>query len=77
MILVDTAPLVAIVDPRDALHHTALKHLTALSRAGLWVCEAVVMEACFLLPHRMQRERLRAALGDLNIDRLPTGDPEF
>lgn len=77
MILIDTAPLVAIVDPRDALHSTALKHLAALSRAGLWVCEAVVMEACFHLPHRMQRERLRAALGELSIDSLPTGDAGF
>jgi predicted nucleic acid-binding protein len=77
MILVDTAPLVAIVDPRDALHSTALKHLAALSPGGLWVCEAVVMEACFHLPHRMQRERLRAALGELTIDSLPTGDPGF
>jgi predicted nucleic acid-binding protein len=77
MILIDTAPLVAIVDPRDALHPTALKHLVALSPAGLWVCEAVVMEACFHLPHRMQRERLRAALGELNIDSLPTGDAGF
>jgi predicted nucleic acid-binding protein len=77
MILVDTAPLVAIVDPRDALHSTALKHLAALSPAGLCVCEAVLMEACFHLPHGRQRERLRAALDEFYIDSLPTGDAGF
>lgn len=51
MILVDAALLVAIVDSRDALHSTALKDLAALSPAGLRVCEAVAMEACFHLPH--------------------------
>lgn len=77
MILVDTAPLVAIVDPRDALHSTALKHLGALAPAGLWVCEAILTEACFHLPHRMQRERLRAALDEFYIDSLPTSDAGF
>jgi hypothetical protein len=32
---------------------------------------------CFHLPHRMQRERLRAALDEFNIDSLWTGDAGF
>jgi hypothetical protein len=73
MSLVDTAPLVAIVDPGDVVHATAFEHLGTLAPAGLWVCEPVLTEACFHLPHRMQRERLRAALDEFYIDLLPTG----
>jgi hypothetical protein len=74
MILVDTVPLVAIVDPGDALHATALEHLGTLAPAGLWVCEAVLTEAGFHLPDRMQRERLREALDEFYIDSPTTGD---
>lgn len=77
MILTDTGPLVALCDPRDARHGDAVTHLTRLAPAGLRVCEAVLAEACFHLPHRAQRERLRAVLHDLWIESLPTNDPEF
>jgi predicted nucleic acid-binding protein len=36
------------------------------------VCEAVLVEACFHLPHHSQRRRLRAMLHDLRIEPLPT-----
>ena len=35
------------------------------------VCEAVLTEACFHLPHESQRQRLRAILHDLGIHPLP------
>jgi len=77
MILTDTGPLVALCDPRDDRHRVALSHLARLAPVGLCICEAVLVEACFLLSHRTQRERLRAVLRDLRTDALPTGDPVF
>lgn len=69
MILIDTTPLVALCDARDSRHRVALKDLEALASARLGVCEAVLMEACFHLPSRAQRHRLRAALDQLHIAR--------
>jgi predicted nucleic acid-binding protein len=71
MILIDTTPLVALCDARDSRHGRAMAHLDALAPAGLGVCEAVVTEACFHLPHRSQRQRLRAVLGELDVTPLP------
>lgn len=73
MILVDTGPLVALCDARDSHHKTAAKHLARLP-APIGTCEAVLMEACFHLPHRIQRQRLRALLDALDI--LPITESE-
>ncbi len=35
------------------------------------VCDAVVTEACFHLPHKSQRLRLHALLNDLDVQPLP------
>lgn len=67
MILVDTTPLVALCDPRDSRHQTAIRHLGGFSAHDLVVCDAVLTETCFHLPHRPQRQRLRALLSDLHI----------
>ena len=78
MILVDTTPLVALCDPRDSQHGAAMKHLLELAPAQLSICEAVLMEACFHLPRRAQRQRLRAILDQLNIASLSgTGERSF
>ena len=77
MILVDTTPLVALCDARDGLHRAARGHLAKLVPKGLHVCEAVLVECCFHLPHAAQRQRLEATLDELGIDSLPTGDPPF
>ena len=74
MILIDTGPLVALCDPRDSHHKTAAKQLTRLA-APIGTCEAVLMEACFHLPRRIQRQRLRALLDALDILRM-TGAEE-
>jgi predicted nucleic acid-binding protein len=71
VILVDTTPLVALCDARDSLHALAVKQLAKLGRAGLCTCEAVLMESCFHLPHREQRQRLRALLDAVAISSLP------
>lgn len=70
MILIDTTPLVALCDPRDSQHLTAVKQLEKLASAGLCTCEAVLMECCFHLPHRQQRQRLRTLLDALAISSL-------
>ncbi len=78
MILIDTTPMVALCDARDAKHRTAVKVLETLSTEELAVCDAVLTEACFHLPHRSQRRRLHALLGDLRIQPLPAAhDAEY
>jgi predicted nucleic acid-binding protein len=70
MILVDTTPLVALCDARDSHHAIAIKQLERLASVGLCTCEAVLMESCFHLPHREQRERLHALIDALKISSL-------
>jgi predicted nucleic acid-binding protein len=71
VILIDTGPLVALCDARDAKHRTGVRQLAALGKQKFAVCDAVVTEACFHLPHRSQRQRLRALLNDLDVQPLP------
>ena len=71
MILIDTTPLVALCDARDSKHRRALAHLESLASEQLAVCEAVLTEACFHLPHMSQRQRLQAFLRDLGLQPLP------
>lgn len=71
MILIDTTPLVALCDARDSKHRMALKQLDSLAAEEFAVCDAVLTEACFHLPHRNQRQRLRALLHDLSVQAIP------
>lgn len=45
-----------------------------LGRAELGTCDAVLVEACFHLPQRAQRERLRAVIDELPIAPLRAPD---
>jgi predicted nucleic acid-binding protein len=74
MILMDTGPLVALCDPSDYLNAAALKHLKRLSKYRFLVCEPVICEACFHLPHGAQRARLREILERLDIEPLLAKD---
>lgn len=67
MILLDTAPLVALCDLRDRLNRTALRDLDRLGRQPLVLCGPVLTEACFLLTGGPQRERLRRLLAALSV----------
>ncbi len=71
MILIDATPLVALCDARDSKHRAALKDLEALVGDDLAVCDAVLTEACFHLPHGSQRQRLRGLLHELRVQPLP------
>jgi predicted nucleic acid-binding protein len=70
VILVDTTPLVALCDPRDALHARAVTDLDRLARRPLFVCGPVVTETCFLLEHRIHRQRLERLIRELAIQPL-------
>ena len=74
MILVDTTPLVALCDPRDNLHRTALADLDRLARRPLVTCAAVLVEACFLLDASPQRQRLEQVVSTLGIRPFVTDD---
>lgn len=67
MILLDTAPLVALCDPRDSLNKVAVRDLDRLSRQPFVACAPVLTEACFLLPYPVQRRRLRTFLGEFSV----------
>jgi predicted nucleic acid-binding protein len=67
VILLDTAPLVALCDPRDSLNAVAVSDLARASRHPLVTCAAVMTEACALLPHRMQRQRLHRFIEDFSV----------
>lgn len=67
-VLLDTGPLIALCDARDAKHRTAVTHLESLAAEAFAVCDAVLTEACFHLPYRAQRLRLRALLNDLGVE---------
>jgi len=78
VILVDTTPLVALCDARDSKHGAAVKELGRLAADTLVVCEPVLSEACFHLPHQSQRLRLRTLLHDLRVRSAPNAnDPAF
>lgn len=67
MILLDTAPLVALCEPRDSLNRVAVRDLDRLSRQPLVACSAVLTEACVLLLHPIQRRRLRRFLEEFSV----------
>jgi predicted nucleic acid-binding protein len=71
VILLDTSPLVALCDAKDGKHQAAVAHLEALAAEEFAVCDAVLTEACFHLPHLHQRQRLRALLEQLGVHALP------
>jgi len=77
MILVDTTPLVALCDARDEKHGMAVRHLESLASSPFAVCEAVLTETCFHLPHRNQRQRVRALLEELGARPLPVNESAF
>jgi uncharacterized protein len=59
MIMVDTGPLVALFDPKDAMHSTALRTLKGL-RESLMTTVAVLTETFHMLqPDSIGSDRLR------------------
>jgi len=73
-VLIDTTPLVALCDARDHKHRVAVKDLDSFGSSEFGVCDAVLTEACFHLPYRSQRQRLRALLDTLGVRPVPAGN---
>jgi len=67
MILVDTGPLVALLDPRDGLHRRSRADLAKLTDPSLLVTVPVLTEAYFHLGSRVARRKLRALLEELDV----------
>ena len=76
MILLDTAPVVALCDPRDGLNRTAVRDLQRLSRKPLVLCSPILTEACFLLRHAEQRARLRRVFAEFSIRAYQSDDED-
>lgn len=75
MILIDTGPLVALCDARDAKYRRAVQQLESLAANAFGTCDAVLAEACFHLPHRSQRQRLTGLLHEPDVEAVPA-DPD-
>lgn len=67
MILVDTGPLVALVDPRDSLHRRSRADLAKLTDPALFVTVPVLTETFFHLSSGAARRKLRALLEEVEI----------
>jgi hypothetical protein len=50
------------------------KQLESLGSSEFALCDAVLTEACFHLPHRSQRQRLRALLDGLGVQPVPVAN---
>lgn len=74
MIFLDTTPLVALCDPRDALHKKALADLDRVAKRPLLLCEPVLTESCFLLSRPVQRQRLERIVTELGMMQCEVDD---
>jgi uncharacterized protein len=64
MILVDTGPLVALLDPRDEHFQRARRDLLRLQSRELWIVVPVLTETLFHLRRPLLRRKLRALLAE-------------
>jgi len=67
MILLDTGPLVALIDPRDSLHRRSRNDLAKLTDPTYLVTVPVLTETYFHLCSRVARRKLHALLRELNV----------
>jgi predicted nucleic acid-binding protein len=67
MILLDTNVIVALIDPRDQHHASAMRDLQRFSRQTLHTLPSVLAEAIFQLPAPHLRMGLRKWLDDIQI----------
>jgi predicted nucleic acid-binding protein len=71
VILIDTGALIALLDDRDRLNRRALSDFRRLGTRRLFTCSPVLVEACFALPARFQRERLGDFLRRFDVQPHP------
>src|SRR5512147_1512345 len=66
MILIDTGPLVGLIDPRDERHVVARADLPNLAGQPMGVTVPALTEVHFFLRPAIARRKLRAMLDELN-----------
>src|SRR5215813_6118750 len=76
MIWVDTGPLVALCNERDAQHRRALRELDALPHIERGVCLPVLTEALFLLSTVYLRKRLELLFEEGIFELYPLRESE-
>jgi len=67
MILIDSGPLIALLDDRDHLNRRAIRELKRAKRKELYTCAAVLTEVAFALPGLHHRRRLRGFLETFSV----------
>jgi predicted nucleic acid-binding protein len=67
MILVDTGPLVALIDPRDGLHRRSRADLARITDPSFIVTLPVLTETCFHLSSQVARRKLRRLFTELDV----------
>lgn len=69
-VIIDTGPLVAYLKKEDHFHHWATSELAKI-KPPLLTCEAVIVEACFLLRNTYQGEETVLSLLSTNNIQIP------
>jgi predicted nucleic acid-binding protein len=67
MILIDSGPLIALLDDRDHLNRRAIRELKRAKRKELYTCAPVLTEVAFALPGLHHRRRLRSFLETFSV----------
>jgi predicted nucleic acid-binding protein len=67
VILLDSGPLIALLDQRDRLNGRALADLSRLGARRLYACAPVLTEVCFALSAAFHRARLADLLRRLDV----------
>ncbi len=76
MILLDSGPIVALLDERDSLHRRAVGRLKRARGRELFTCAPVLTEVAFALPGRHHRRRLAELLGRFEVRPAAVGREE-
>ena len=67
MILLDSGPIIALLDERDRLNRRAIRELKQAKGTQLYTCAPVLTEVAFALPGRHHRRRLRSFLDRFSV----------
>jgi len=76
VILLDSGPIVALLDERDALNRRAVGELKRARGRELFTCAPVLTEVAFALPGRRHRRRLAEFLGRFEVRAAAVGREE-
>ena len=76
MILLDSGPLIALLDERDALNRRAVSELKRARGQNLLSCSPVLTEVAFALPGRSHRRRLADFLVRFDVRPAAVGREE-